>query len=188
MNIDIIILVVSGSSSIIIFFLKSMYEYIRSERNKIKQMRTELLKNKLSLFWLLFLHSLKHNHLSETYNLLCDGSPKSGDLSLSFNSDSDLQRIRKYDSHERKEVCSDYVEDIIENLRTIQEVYTTRISCLLPTGPICQYLIQNDKKISWLITTLKVPNKNKILFFFADSFLDLLDYDIRKCLDELHIL
>jgi len=96
MNIDIIILVVSGSSSIIIFFLKSMYEYIRSERNKIKQMRTELLKNKLSLFWLLFLHSLKHNHLSETYNLLCDGSPKSGDLSLSFNSDSDLQRIRKY--------------------------------------------------------------------------------------------
>jgi len=69
------------------------------------------------------------------------------------------------DSNERRNVSSDYTEDIVENLITIQNVYTTKLSCLLPSGPICQYLIQNDKKISWIITSIRVPNRNKITFF-----------------------
>jgi len=53
---------------------------------------------------------------------------------------------------------------------------------------ICQYLIQNDKKNSWLISSLKGSNKSKIIFRFDDAYLDLLDYDIRLTMDELHIL
>jgi len=168
-----IILSISGLGTILLFLIKSTYEYYRTSTSKVKQIRNDDLKKKLDLFWSLFLFCIKHNHLTELHNaLILDSDSDSNDI-LTVST-SDMQRtmsIKRYNSAQRLECTEDYILDILENLEKLEELYTSKISCLMPSGPVSQYIIQNDKNISWLIVSLKIPaRKNKIRFKFENSF------------------